>query len=121
MGTAVWGVWLAPCSPSGALGSGGAGPQCRADWPRPSAVEGERGPAAGTVPQESLVLSARCSGSGPASLGQLRRRGLGVRGSPGGVGEAAQRRTGARGLSSVFSAAEALGYKAALFSFNQGA
>ena len=80
------------------------------------------GPAAGMVPQESLVLTVSCSGGGPASSGQLRRRGLGARGSPGGVEGGRPRGGRVPGAScAVVSAEEALGYMSALFSFNQGA
>lgn len=96
VGTALCGVWLALCSPSGAAGSRGAGPQCRADRPHPSAVEGER----------AAQQLGWCSGSPSSSLRAalaVDRHPLGSSGGEGwasgallvGWREEAQRRTGA--------------------------
>ena len=85
VGTALCGVWLALCSPSGAAGSRGAGPQCRADRPHPLAVEEERAARqlgrCSRSPSSSLHAALAVDRHPLGSSG----RGLGVRGSPSGV------------------------------------
>lgn len=88
--------------------------------PAPQQWKGSGGRQLGQCPRSPSPSARAALAVGQHPWGSSGGEGWAL-GSPGGVGGAAQRRTGARGLSSVFSAAEALGYKAALFSFNQGA
>ena len=124
VGTALCGVWLALCSPSGAAGSRGAGPQCRADRPHPLAVEEER----------AAWQLGRCSRSPSSSLRSalaVDRHALGSSGEgwasgallAGWRGEA-PRKTDAAALMGLMLSAHAkaaLGYRPAPVSFSQGA